>query len=477
MGKKKEKEKELNIYEAEDRKIMMQKYLDEVPDIYDKFVLTPFENFIYEKLKAFDLDDFDCEDRNKFNFGIFKKNGISSKEKTKKQRHFGVLIKLDGYERLTKENYIDYSLYDEIIVRKASFSTMPWLVGKYMLRGYLVNVHNIISYYKYEKGVTGIVNLSETFKEILFLRKIDSWFSSDFFNSLNSPLEKNRIELLEKASEELKEYERLELEIEEGNSFLPTGFYNNDIEKAKNDIAFYENEKLFEAKKAFYFYIKEKILSAASLSDRIAVCDKLVADDRFIHVLSLYNFHATSGIDFLLGSYSLDKLQERLNCTYENFDLNMAFMDKTNKDEFNTYLNDFVERNDFREIDDLNECSKKSGIYIMVLDEYKRVYVGQADELAQRIRQHWRHSNAKPFGKLMFGGMGSVISIDSFGPLDTTRIFIRYFPEDELNSSERQLVEEFEAKYTLNRINGGGIFSGSVELLDHSGENENTKII
>ena len=76
-----------------------------------------------------------------------------------------------------------------------------------------------------------------------------------------------------------------------------------------------------------------------------------------------------------------------------------------------------------RQIFDLNDCKEMCGIYVLVLDEYKQVYIGQAKDIKKRVMQHW--SKQKPFDRLIFGGVNnSVLSIDCFGALDTTRIFV-----------------------------------------------------
>jgi hypothetical protein len=62
------------------------------------------------------------------------------------------------------------------------------------------------------------------------------------------------------------------------------------------------------------------------------------------------------------------------------------------------------------------------GAYVMVLDRYKQAYIGQAWDIRARIKRHW--SGTKQFDRLIFPDKEtSVLSIDSFRALDTTRIF------------------------------------------------------
>ena len=137
-----------------------------------------------------------------------------------------------------------------------------------------------------------------------------------------------------------------------------------------------------------------------------------------------------------------------------NFDLNMSFFDGIGFEEFNSYLKKFVSTNKFKEIDDLNSVASITGIYILVLDEYKQVYIGKAENIKRRIMQHW--SAKKEFDRLIYGSVdSSVLSIDSFGALDTTRIFYKKVQINRIDEQEEKIVDSFEPSYSLNRICGG----------------------
>lgn len=57
----------------------------------------------------------------------------------------------------------------------------------------------------------------------------------------------------------------------------------------------------------------------------------------------------------------------------------------------------------------------------MVLDNYRQAYIGQSWDMRKRIKKHW--SWTKQFDRLLWGRVQeSVMSIDSFRTLDTTRI-------------------------------------------------------
>ena len=64
------------------------------------------------------------------------------------------------------------------------------------------------------------------------------------------------------------------------------------------------------------------------------------------------------------------------------------YIEKEAFEKFNKYLSSFVKRNRFKEIDDLKTVSGVEGIYLLVLDEYKQVYIGISTDIKKRIMQH-----------------------------------------------------------------------------------------
>lgn len=135
-----------------------------------------------------------------------------------------------------------------------------------------------------------------------------------------------------------------------------------------------------------------------------------------------------------------------------NYDLNMMFFDSLNFDKFNDYLDKKIKKYKFKQCFDLKEVGKKSGVYMLVLDEYKQVYIGQTKNIRQRILRHW--GDWKTLERLIYGDLlSSIISIDSFGPLDTTRIY--YFETYDRYEIEEKIIDEFDRKYLINRTKGG----------------------
>lgn len=139
-----------------------------------------------------------------------------------------------------------------------------------------------------------------------------------------------------------------------------------------------------------------------------------------------------------------------------NYDLNMAHFASLDVAGFEAALQAGIGSLDgMAEVTDLTQWDGVPGLYVMVLDEYRQVYVGgtgNAVGVAKRIRQHW--TNQKQFDRLLWGtAETSILSIDSFRALDTTRIFACHTlaPFDD----EDFLLRQFPPKFTLNRIIGG----------------------
>ena len=123
-----------------------------------------------------------------------------------------------------------------------------------------------------------------------------------------------------------------------------------------------------------------------------------------------------------------------------------------------TEKTDFELISKFKDVTDLNALKDTKGLYIMVLDEYQQVYIGTAafgTNIKKRIMNHW--STKKHFGRLLNGRVeNSILSIDSFGALDTTRIFYKKLQSnEEIYLLEEKYIKDFKPEYRLNRVAGG----------------------
>jgi len=142
--------------------------------------------------------------------------------------------------------------------------------------------------------------------------------------------------------------------------------------------------------------------------------------------------------------------------------MSMAFYNKLDVKEYNKIVDKIIKKYKMLEITDLKECKGKKGIYILLQEKYKQMYIGQTTrDLRERILRHWKK---KPeFDRILFGkAENSVIGIDSFGALDTTRILVFYEENrDKIDKLEEKLVKETPREFINNRI-GGGIHLDSI---------------
>ncbi|GAA2250934.1 GIY-YIG nuclease family protein [Herbiconiux moechotypicola] len=136
-----------------------------------------------------------------------------------------------------------------------------------------------------------------------------------------------------------------------------------------------------------------------------------------------------------------------------NFDLNMAFFAQIPQASFDEAVSTMLKRKkQLRPIMDLKELDGREGLYVMVLDDYRQTYIGQSSDMRRRIKNHW--AGTKKLDRLVFGPVHeSVMSIDAFRALDTTRIFAAV--TSRADALEACVVRTFPADYRLNRIGGG----------------------
>ncbi|MDQ0661586.1 hypothetical protein QFZ35_000084 [Arthrobacter ulcerisalmonis] len=78
-----------------------------------------------------------------------------------------------------------------------------------------------------------------------------------------------------------------------------------------------------------------------------------------------------------------------------------------------------------RAVTDLSAWDGVEGVFVMVLDRYKQVYIGQALDIRSCVKRHW--SGTKQSDRLIFPDKpSSVLPIYSFRALDTSRIFAAF---------------------------------------------------
>lgn len=165
-----------------------------------------------------------------------------------------------------------------------------------------------------------------------------------------------------------------------------------------------------------------------------------------------------------LSEYSViytDKQCEELRQrALANYDINMQYCSSLNKTAFRADIKRFLKDHpDFQKVEDLHIYNKRQGVYVMVLGGFCQAYIGISKNIFNRIQQHWLY-NQKPLDRLIMGDVEtSIMSIDSFLPLDTTEIYVKLMPDatDELLSmTEKELVcNSIDQRYLLNRTQGG----------------------
>lgn len=138
----------------------------------------------------------------------------------------------------------------------------------------------------------------------------------------------------------------------------------------------------------------------------------------------------------------------------KNYNLNIRYFINLNQEEFNRTLTYLLNLYAFVEIKDLNEIKGRQGIYILVLDNYKQIYIGQTNrDLKARILRHFNIEI--PFQRVPFVRYDT-LPIDAFKPLDTTRIFTLFTSEQNvIDEIESKLINECDKKFLLNKTIGG----------------------
>lgn len=233
---------------------------------------------------------------------------------------------------------------------------------------------------------------------------------------------------------------------------------NNSKSTIHFGILISSNKKYLKINRIDYAKIDKKNHSLSSSKreyEKMKIYKQL--NDTFFQKISKFYFDNYLNVfeDETLATYT-DKycIEHQKDCLI-NYDLNMNFFDKIKYSDFEKMLSKL--RNKFKklkEIKDLSNYEKKEGLYILILDEYKQIYIGISKDIKKRILQHWNRK--KEFSKLIFGDVEtSVLSIDSFGALDTTRILVYESGKYKQLELEEKITNYIPQEYLLNRTKGG----------------------
>ena len=162
--------------------------------------------------------------------------------------------------------------------------------------------------------------------------------------------------------------------------------------------------------------------------------------------------------------YNEEFIKRNKEAILKNLNLNLKFYTELDSEEFNKNLDKVLKlkkNNGLKKVTDLKEYIGKKGIYIMVLDKYKQIYIGQSKrDVVERIINHWKRK--VEFENLLIGKVNeSKLSIDTFGMLDTTRIYIEdidplyYNNSEKIDKREEYLINSIPEKYLINKVGGG----------------------
>ena len=150
----------------------------------------------------------------------------------------------------------------------------------------------------------------------------------------------------------------------------------------------------------------------------------------------IHAFCGAKNLDpFLLPVYDryLGKMKQIVNLDYQ---------------EFESALGRLTEQYQLEEVLDLNECNGCSGIYLLVLEMYKQLYIGQSTNIKARIINHWNRKD-----------LVSGCCIDTFRAKDTKRIFVMKDRDGRFrnhhNDIEIKMIGSVDPKFLLNIMPGG----------------------
>lgn len=162
--------------------------------------------------------------------------------------------------------------------------------------------------------------------------------------------------------------------------------------------------------------------------------------------------------------YNEEFIKRNKEAILKNLNLNLKFYTELDSEEFNKNLDKVLKlkkNNGLKKVTDLKEYIGKKGIYIMVLDKYKQIYIGQSKrDVVERIINHWKRK--VEFENFLIGKVNeSKLSIDTFGMLDTTRIYIEdidplyYNNSEKIDKREEYLINSIPEQYLINKVGGG----------------------
>ena len=159
--------------------------------------------------------------------------------------------------------------------------------------------------------------------------------------------------------------------------------------------------------------------------------------------------------DILGSKYSEKYYLNQIELLKLNYRINVEHFASLDYKEFKHEVDSFLKKHKrFKEITFLDEACFR-GCYLIILEEYKQVYIGKSNFIAERLHEHLTRN--KNFDRRIFGNANeSKISIDSFGYLDISRIFVCDLSnaKSPIETYEEKYISCFSNKFLANRLAG-----------------------
>ena len=381
-------------------------------------------------------------------------------------KHFGMEIRTK-FPCLTRENYISFASTKESFHRRSGqweyldFSEKEAFDKKSKMTDLKPILEEVSNYLAYEnKILTDSDYASEqlaSYKGKLILRHLDFFF---------------KVKLPDNYKNSLEEYPQL---YEIINEYVESGISVNltekivELSKTDDTIKTLWNNCMEECKEIDSRDVTNLLSYKAPRS--VILMQRFVNNEFREKTYSIRDYLVSCSIfdDERYPYISPVKKDIQINAALYNYDLNMAYYQSLDAEKYQKEIQVFKINNpNFIEIKDFEEVKDLSGIYIMILEKYHQIYIGITTKpFPVRIKQHWQSS--KPLDRLIFGDVNnSILSIDSFRHLDTTRILvlpINSIDDQALKEYEYDLIQSaFSKEFISNRCDGGlsSLFSSIV---------------
>lgn len=158
--------------------------------------------------------------------------------------------------------------------------------------------------------------------------------------------------------------------------------------------------------------------------------------------------------------------EDHRRAVMRNFDRSMAYFETLSQETFDRAVRELMSAfPELEEVDDLSAWDGVAGVYVLVLDRFRQIYVGQAAStggIRRRIVVHWQKKAA--FDRLLSGDEErSIMSIDSFRALDTTRILAVACESPGL--LEQRVQQAVPEAFCANRTRAGDLPGGLAEAI------------